>query len=112
MPSKRGGRSSVRVSSGGHLALALGLFCVSYWLFRSGMDYVALAVSAFSVVIVPLLASVERLEFDGTLLRRRGPVAFLKKAWGFPPLEMSVPEIERVETSALRTLRRGGRVYY
>ena len=112
VPAKGSGRLSVRVNSGGHLGLSIGLFFLSLWMFRSGMDYFSLAALAVSVVMVPLFAAAERLEFDGKILRRRGPTAFLKRVWGRPLPEIAIAEIERVETSALRTLRRGGRVFY
>src|SRR4051794_31859106 len=94
VPPNGSGRLSVRVNSGGHLGLSIGLFCLSLWLFRSGMDAFSLVALVVSAVVVPLFAAAERLEFDGKILRRRGPTAFLKRVWGRPLPEISIAEIE------------------
>jgi len=110
---RRGVRlASVRVSPGSYLAAASVLTFASVLLLRSEKDFFALVVVALAWLVVPLLALTDRIEFDGTFLRHRGPAQFLLGLMGVRHKQLNVAEFERVDTQALRTLRRGGRVRY
>jgi tetratricopeptide (TPR) repeat protein len=59
-----------------------------------------------------MLALTDRIAFDGLMLRRQGPVSsLLQLLFGYRK-QLSVQDFETVETQAVRTLRRGGRVRY
>jgi Tfp pilus assembly protein PilF len=104
--------ASVRVSPGSYLAAASVLTFSSALLLRSERDLLALAVVAVAWLLIPILALTDRLEFDGQFLARRGPGPFLWRLIAGRQKELSVPEFEKVDTQAVRTLRRGGRVRY
>jgi tetratricopeptide (TPR) repeat protein len=104
--------ASVRVSPGSYLAAASVLTFGSALLLRSEMDLLALAAVAAAWLIIPILAFTDRIEFDGRILSRRGPTPFLVKLIAGRQKQLGVEDVERVETQALRTLRRGGRVRY
>ena len=104
--------ASVPVSPGSYLAAASVLTFSSALLLRSERDLLALAVAAVAWLLIPILALTDRLEFDGQFLVRRGPGPFLWRLIAGRQKELSVPEFEKVDTQAVRTLRRGGRVRY
>ena len=111
-PRKRLPLASVRVSPGSYLAAASVLTFGSALLLRSERDLWALAAIGVAWLIIPILALTDRIEFDGEYLSRRGPVPFLWRLIGGRQKRLRVADFERVDTQALRTLRRGGRVRY
>lgn len=104
--------ASVRVSPGSYFAAASVLTFGSALLLRSERDVLALAALCIAWVIIPILALRDRIDFDGQFLVRRGPGPFLLKHLVGRQKELSVSEFEKVNTQAVRTLRRGGRVRY
>jgi tetratricopeptide (TPR) repeat protein len=111
-PARRVRLASVRVSPGGYLALSCVLTFAATLLLRAQYDLAMLVTIAFAWAVVPLLALTDRISFDGRVLSRRGLVPLLRKFIRGRELRLSVEDIERVETSAVRTLRRNGRVRY
>ena len=104
--------ASVRVSPGPYLALASVITFGAALLLRAEQDAAALGVIAGAWLIIPVLALSDRIVFDGTSLRRHGPLAsLLKLLFGYRK-QLAVDDFETVETQAVRTLRRGGRVRY
>lgn len=104
--------ASVRVSPGSYLAAASVLTFGSALLLRSERDVLALAAVAVAWLIIPILALTDRIEFDGQFLTRRGPGPFLMRLLAGRQKELSLHDFEKVDTQAVRTLRRGGRVRY
>ncbi|MGI9065128.1 MAG: tetratricopeptide repeat protein [Pyrinomonadaceae bacterium] len=104
--------ASVRVSPGSYLAAASVLTFGSALLLRSEKDLWALAAIGVAWLIVPILALTDRIEFDGHSLSRRGPAPFFFRLIAGRQKQLSIADFERVDTQALRTLRRGGRVRY
>lgn len=104
--------ASVRVSPGSYFAAASVLTFGSAMLLRSQQDLFALGALAVAWIVVPILAMTDRVEFDGEFLSRRGPLPFLQRLIAGNTKRLRVAECEKVETQALRTLRRGGRVRY
>jgi tetratricopeptide (TPR) repeat protein len=104
--------ASVRVSPGAYLAVASVLTFSSVMMLRFEEDLFALIALGVAWLVVPALAITDRIEFDGTFIRRRGPAAFLFGLIGGRRKQLSVADFERVDTQAMRTLRRGGRVRY
>ncbi len=104
--------ASVRVSPGPYLALAGVITFVAALLVRVNYDAVALIMIATAWLIIPVLALSDRITFDGSSLRRQGPLAsLLHLVFGYRK-QLSIEDFETVETQAVRTLRRGGRVRY
>ena len=104
--------ASVRVSPGPYLALSSVLTFIAALLLRAQYDAVALALIAFAWLVVPVLALTDRIGFDGMSLRRQGPLAsLLNLLFGYRK-QLALDDFETVETQAVRTLRRGGRVRY
>jgi tetratricopeptide (TPR) repeat protein len=63
-------------------------------------------------LVLPVLAWFDRIRFDGKKVYRTGLVPMV---WGWinrQPRRLVVSDIERVETQALRAIRRGGEVFY
>lgn len=104
--------ASVRVSPGSYLAAASVLTFGSALLLRSERDVLALVAVGVAWLVIPILALTDRIEFDGEFLVRRGPGPFLLKRIAGRQRPLSVPDFEKVDTQAVRTLRRGGRVRY
>ena len=104
--------ASVRVSPGPYLALASVLTFVAALALRGQQDLAALILIAVAWLILPVFALCDRIGFDGTSLRRQGPLAsLLHIIFGYRK-QLSIDDFETVETQAVRTLRRGGRVRY
>ena len=110
----RGGRrlASVRVSPGSYLAAASVLTFSSALLLRSEYDLSALAMLALAWLITPILAFTDRIEFDGQVLSRRGPAPFVQRLIAGRHKKLRIEDFEKVDTQALRTIRRRGRVRY
>jgi hypothetical protein len=104
--------AKVRVSPGSYLAAASVLTFGSALLLRSERDVLALGAVAIAWLIIPALALTDRIEFDGQWLVRRGPAAFLIGLIAGRQEELRLADFEKVDTQAVRTLRRGGRVRY
>lgn len=111
-PARRLRLASVRVSPGNYLAAACLLTFVATLLLRAQHDVPALVTIALAWIVTPLLAFTDRISFDGRVLSRRGLVPLLIRFTKGRTLSLGIEDIERVETSAVRTLRRNGRVRY
>src|SRR5258707_1082835 len=110
---RRGPRlASVRVSPNSYFAAASVLTFCSALLLRSERDLFALITLGIAWLIIPILAFKDRIEFDGEFLARRGPIPFLTRHITGRKRELGVADFEKVDTLAVRTLRRSGRVRY
>ena len=104
--------ATVRVSPGPYLALASVLTFCSALLLRADHYGWALILIGTAWLVVPPFAFFDRIAFDGTSLRRQGPITSLLRLFRIYPKHLEVADFETVETSAVRTLRRGGSVRY
>src|SRR6185295_8119468 len=104
--------ASVRVSPGPYLALAGVVTFVSALLVRVDYNAAALIMIGVAWLIIPVLALSDRIAFDGSSLRRQGPLASCLHLFFGYRKQLSIDDFETVETQAVRTLRRGGRVRY
>ena len=109
---KRSTIASVRVSPGPYLALASVITFVAALLLRAEYDAIALVLIVSAWLIIPMFALVDRIAFDGVSLRRQGPLPSLLHLLFSYRKQLSLDDFETVETQAVRTLRRGGRVRY
>lgn len=112
LPARPNRLASIRVSPGAYLAAACTLTFAAILLLRAELDLEALLVIICAWLITPLLAFTDRISFDGHSLTRRGVLPFIGRAFRRRSLVLPLGEVERVETAAVRTLRRGGRVRY
>jgi tetratricopeptide (TPR) repeat protein len=104
--------ASVRVSPGPYIALASVATFVAALMLRVQYDAAALMLIAAAWLVLPVLALTDRIAFDGSSLRRQGPIAsFLHLLFSYRK-QLSIEDFETVETQAVRTLRRAGRVRY
>jgi len=111
-PTGRKKLASIRISPGGYLALAAIMTFVALIGLRTERDLAALILVGTTWTLIPLFIIADRLSFDGRILKRTGPGAWLQRILGRGPLKISLDEVERVEVTSLRTLRRGGNVRY
>lgn len=111
-PRQGPGLARVRVSPGSYLAAASVLTFCSALLLRSERDLFALVAVGVAWLIIPILALTDRIEFDGHFLVRRGPVPFLMRQLTGREKQLKLTDFEKVDTQAVRTLRRSGRVRY
>jgi tetratricopeptide (TPR) repeat protein len=103
--------AAVRVSPGPYLASSILLLFISIWLFRNHSDLAALLLVVVSLAVVPVLSMFEKIGFDGYEVYRYGPVSLITGRFS-SNFRLKIDDIERIESSALRTLRSGGRVHY
>jgi tetratricopeptide (TPR) repeat protein len=111
-PSRRVWVASVRVSPGAYLVASSVLTFAAGLLLRSEEDGWALIAIVVAWALLPALALTDKIAFDGQWLVRRGVVPFIFQLISGRRQRLSVAEVERVDTNAVRTLRRGGRVRY
>ena len=111
-PVRRTRPASVRVSPGGYLAAGSLLTFMALLLLRVEQDTLALISLIIAWVVTPLLAFTDHISFDGHVLKRKGLIALFLRLVARQSNNLKLEEIERVETDAVRTLRRGGRVRY
>jgi len=104
--------ASIRVPPGAYLAAASLLTFSAALMLRAGNDFWALLIVVATWLLVPILAATDRIVFDGKRLTRRGIAPFLVQLFFGRDWQLSLPDFETVETSAVRTLRRGGTVRY
>ena len=109
---KRNTVASVRVSPGPYLVVSSVMTFVSALALRAQYDATALILIGIAWLVIPVFALSDRIAFDGTSLRRQGPLAsLLHLLFGYRK-QLAIDDFETVETQAVRTLRRGGRVRY
>jgi tetratricopeptide (TPR) repeat protein len=111
-PGKRVSLASVRMSPGAYLVVSSVLTFLAALLLHSEQDGSALVALIVAWGVLPALALTDNIAFDGQSLVRRGVVPFIFQRISGQRQQLSVAEFERVDTNAVRTLRRGGRVRY
>jgi tetratricopeptide (TPR) repeat protein len=104
--------ASVRTSPGAYLVVSSVLTFSAGLLLRSEQDGWALLAIVVAWMLLPALALTDKIAFDGQSLVRRGVVPFMFHLISGRRQQLGVAEVERVDTNAVRTLRRGGRVRY
>ncbi len=103
---------SVRVSPGSYFAALFLLTFFSGFLINLELDIWGYAVFCGAWLILPLLAWFDRIVFNGKSVYRTGLIPFIWNWFNRQARRLKVTDIERVETQALRAVRRGGEVYY
>jgi tetratricopeptide (TPR) repeat protein len=104
--------ASVRTSPEAYLVVSSVFTFSAGLLLRSAQDGWALLAIAVAWMLLPVLALTDKIAFDGQSLVRRGLVPFVFQLISGLRLQLSLAEVERVDTNAVRTLRRGGSVRY
>ena len=104
--------ASVRVSPGPYFTVASVITFFAVLLLRSDYTLAAFILILGAWTTIPLLALTDRIGFDGKYLRRNGVIPnFLRKFSGHRQ-QLALTDFESLETTAVRTLRRGGSVRY
>lgn len=109
--------TSVRVSAGGYISALLVFTVIGTLLFRFQPNLnldpkIVLIPFVFGWILMPILAFTDRIVFDGKFIYRRRLIPSLAKLIKGRKQKLSVDDVERVETIAVRTLIHGGRVHY
>jgi tetratricopeptide (TPR) repeat protein len=104
--------ASVRMSPGGYLAVGAIMTFAALVCLRTQRDLLALILVSGTWTLIPLLVFTDRLSFDGATLKRGGIGALPRRIFQRNLLRIAVAEIEKIEVTSLRTLRRGGNVRY
>jgi tetratricopeptide (TPR) repeat protein len=103
---------SIRVSPHSYFtALLLGTF-FSAFLFYLEIDLAGAILFGISWILVPFFALNDRISFDGKRLIRTGLVPRLWARFNSSRRRLKLSEIEQVETHAVRTIKRGGNIFY
>lgn len=103
---------SIRVSPHSYLSVVfIGSF-FSALLFYLQYDAIAIALFGVSWILVPFFARYDRIVFDGKRLIRTGLVPRTWSWFNSSRSRLKVSDIEQAETHAIRTLKRGGNIYY
>lgn len=111
-PAKRATLAAVRTSPGGYLAVAAVFTFAALILLRTGHDVAALISIVATWMVIPIVIATDRISFDGEALARRGLIAVWARLIKGHAIRLPLDDIERAETTAVRTLRRGGSVRY
>lgn len=105
--------TSVRVSAGSYISALMVFTVVGTLLFNFGFEKnIVFIPFALGWILMPILAFTDRIVFDGKFIHRRGLVSLLSRIIKGRKQKLSIDDIERVETIAVRTLIHGGRVHY
>jgi tetratricopeptide (TPR) repeat protein len=103
---------SLRVSPQGYFnAFFVGSFAAALCFYLEH-DVIAVALFCASWIAVPILAFRDQIIFDGRQLERTG---LLPTLWGrltSTRTKLRLSRIEQVETSAVRSVKRGGDIHY
>jgi tetratricopeptide (TPR) repeat protein len=104
--------NSIRVSPHSYFtALLLGTF-FSAFLFYLEIDLPGAILFGISWILVPFFALNDRISFDGKRLIRTGLIPRLWAWFNSSRRRLKLSEIEQVETHAVRTIKRGGNIFY
>jgi tetratricopeptide (TPR) repeat protein len=107
-----GKTSSIRVSPNSYfVAVFLTTFLAAFFIYLE-MDFAGLLAVFASWLVIPSLLLTDKIIFDGEKLSRTGIIPSLWAWINRQPNELSVGEVEQVETQAMRALKRGGNVFY
>ncbi len=109
---KRRKLASVRSSPGAYFSVGALATFLSLILLRGHYETAALFLSIATWTVVPVLVFTDRLSFDGQVLARSGLIARLSGIILGHSLSIALNDVEAIQVSALRTLRRGGSVRY
>lgn len=104
--------ASVRVSPGGYFAVAAILTFAAVVGLRTHRELLALILIAGTWTVIPVMLLTDRISFDGAVLKRRGLSAIIHRLLRRHAPRINVSDLERVEVTSVRTVRRGGNVRY
>lgn len=103
---------SIRVSPHNYLvAIMIGTFFSSFSFYIEA-DLAGVLLFCISWIILPFFALNDRVVFDGRRLRRVGVLPTLWTWFNGSRPSLKLTDIEQVESHTVRSLRRGGNIYY
>ena len=103
---------SIRVSPHSYFTALLLSSFISAFLFYIEKDLAGVIVFAASWILIPFFALSDKITFDGRRLVRTGTVPTVWSWLNASRRRLKLRDIEQVETEAIRTVKRGGNVYY
>src|SRR5215467_8952321 len=86
--------ATIRVASGGYLAVAAVMTFVALVCLRTSRDLLALVIIFSTWTTIPILILTDRLIFDGSTLQRTGLSAFIQKYIFRRTLDVAIDDIE------------------
>jgi tetratricopeptide (TPR) repeat protein len=110
-PTRRKNLASVRLSPGGYFAAAAILTFVAVVCLRTDRNLIALVLVVTTWTLMPVIIFCDRLSFDGETLKRTGVHALAERLLRCSRT-LKLVDVERVEVTSVRMLRRGGDVRY
>lgn len=108
----RGEDISIRVSPHGYFTVLFLATFTSALLFYLEIDIAGIVLFAIAWIFVPFFAMNDKIAFDGRRLERTGLMPRLWAWFNASRRRLKLSDIEQVETHSIRTLRRGGSLYY
>jgi tetratricopeptide (TPR) repeat protein len=103
---------SIRVSPHSYFTgLLLGTFFSAFFFYLE-LDLAGAILFGISWILVPFFALNDRISFDGKRLIRTGSLPRLWAWFNNSRRRLKLSEIEQVETHAVRTIKRGGNIFY
>ncbi|MBC7899136.1 MAG: hypothetical protein H7070_03700, partial [Saprospiraceae bacterium] len=110
--SAAGERVSIRVSPNSYfVVLFLSAFFSGLFIYLQ-YDIAGFVLLGFSLVFIPLLAFRDRIVFDGRRLSRSGLIPNTWANFNRSRRRLKIFDVEQVETHAVRTMKRAGKVTY
>lgn len=105
-------RVAVRVAPVHYMAALLLASFLSAFLLYIELDIYALTFLGLVWLIIPALAFTDRIAFDGRRIRRTGLVPRLWARASGQRDRIKLSDVEHVQTTVLRTIKRGGNLIY
>jgi tetratricopeptide (TPR) repeat protein len=103
---------SIRVSPTGYFSALFVSVFLSGLAIDSDYTLFGLSLFVFAWATFPLLALTDKISFDGENVKRTGLLPNIWAAMNDESLSLKLAEIEQIETTALRALKRGGNIFY
>jgi tetratricopeptide (TPR) repeat protein len=103
---------SIRVSPHGYFTALFLCTFFSGLAFYLDLDPVGFVLFGASWILIPFFALNDRISFDGTRLERTGIVPRVWAWFNSSRRRLKLADVEQVETSSIRAIKRGSVLYY
>ncbi len=103
---------SIRVAPNSYLVVLFLSAFFSALIIYLGYDAAGFILLGLSLIILPAFAFLDRIRFDGKRISRTGTIPNAWAKFNRSRRRLKISDIEQVETHALRTMKRGGKISY
>lgn len=103
---------TIRTSPAGYFFAFILILFLSAFMLYAGFYAAAALLFVLAWTIIPALIYTDRIKFDGRRLSRTGILPRTLCKLGLIRDRLKLSDIEQVDTQAIRTLKRGGKVFY